>query len=77
MSEYAFPLTPGEAILVLRRRKGWTQAQLAREAGCSRGFVSCAERDDEGLWIWNYRPLFEALGCFFPVRAAQNAVGEL
>jgi len=64
----AFLLTPGEAILVLRRQKGWTQKRLAQEAGVSRNFVSRAERDAAGLLIWNYAPVFRALGCDFSVR---------
>lgn len=36
----------GEMIHVLRRRKGWSQEELAEKAGVSASYISKLERDD-------------------------------
>lgn len=64
------PVTPGEAMLVLRRRKGWTQVKLAQEAGLSLGLISRAERDDFTTLLSTYQAIFEALDCSILVRLA-------
>lgn len=33
----------GENIAILRRNKGWTQAELAKAAGLSRGYIAAIE----------------------------------
>ena len=62
------PVSCGEAILILRRRKEWTQADLAEAAGLSRISVSNAERDLEKVLLSTYRKIFEALDCRLIVR---------
>lgn len=34
----------GQRIAVLRRTRSWTQTDLAKEVGCSVGFISLVER---------------------------------
>lgn len=36
-------MTPGERIIILRKKKGWTQIRLAEELGVSRSLISMVE----------------------------------
>ena len=70
------PVTPGEVILILRRRNGWTQGELAKRAGVSRALVSRAERDDQMVLLSVLRGIFEALDCGFMITRDNNAILE-
>ena len=54
--------TVGLVLRALRRRRGWTQAQLAARAGCSQALVSAVERGHLGrVALERLRSLFEAV----------------
>lgn len=40
---HAGQLTPQEMCILLRRRKGWTQEELARRMGCTRTWIQNME----------------------------------
>lgn len=54
--------TVGLVLRALRRRRGWTQAQLAARAGCSQSLVSNVERGHlAGVAVQTLRSLFGAV----------------
>lgn len=58
-------LSTGRSIRVLRRARGWRQADLARVAGVSQPTVSRAERDQlDGLTVGSLRACVAALDGF-------------
>jgi transcriptional regulator with XRE-family HTH domain len=58
----------GLGIRALRRRRGWTQAELGRRAGASQSAVSRAERDPMSLTLATLRGIGEALGARISLR---------
>jgi transcriptional regulator with XRE-family HTH domain len=53
----------GRICRALRRRLGWTQAELATRAGCHQGLVSAIERGHVArVTLAKARPVFAALG---------------
>lgn len=53
----------GQNMAALRQRRGMTQAELARRAGCSVSFVSRVERGTTGLSAVLFFKLCNALDC--------------
>ncbi len=63
------PVRLGLAIRALRRRRGWTQEELARRAGVSQAAVSRAERGEaESLTVRTLAAVAEALGARAAIR---------
>lgn len=52
----------GEMIHVLRRRKGWSQEELAEKAGVSASYISKLERNDADPSLDTLGAVAEALG---------------
>lgn len=55
-------LSRGELIRLLRRRKGWTQRELAQRAGVTQTTIVRLERGDTEPVISTIRKVAEALG---------------
>jgi transcriptional regulator with XRE-family HTH domain len=52
----------GELIRLLRRRKGWTQRDLAQAAGVTQTTIVRLEKGKRGAMISTIRKVAEALG---------------
>lgn len=65
--------TLGEELRAYRKRRGLTQAQMAKELGISRRLYVSAERPDSNPRLTTYWPMLKLLGVKFEsVRECQN-----
>jgi transcriptional regulator with XRE-family HTH domain len=54
-------LTPGKALKIYRELKGWTQAELAKQAGLKQATISSLEHDRITMGIDRAKTLARAL----------------
>ncbi len=55
-------MVPPMRLAELRKRRGWTQVELAERAGCEQPTVSRAEKGSEAVTLRQLRQLADALG---------------
>lgn len=58
-------LSLGESIMILRRRHGLSQSQLAKRAGLSTDIVKEIEKDNDSIRLSELVAVSEVLGVFF------------
>ena len=67
----------GTAVRTLRRRHGWSQAELARQADVSRQWVVAVENGHtEGLEVGRLMRLLDSLDASLMIRPEGSETGE-
>lgn len=74
--EQAILVAFGTRVRTARETRGWTQEDLAHEAGLDRTYIGGIERGERNIALLNLNKLAKALGegfgDFFPYRVAKR-----